>query len=258
MRVTVLASGSKGNAMLVEADAHTRLLVDAGLDPDTLLKQLAAAGYDARPTAIVLTHAHGDHSRFANLIAGRWRLPVYVTEATKKMVRLDAAPTVRVFGKSDGFRLGELEVGALPIPHDAPQVSLRFSHAGRSAVIATDLGEVEPALVRHCAGADVVLIESNHDVDMLWHGPYTHFLKRRVASGHGHLSNVQTAAFLRRLPREVRTVVLMHLSEVNNRPEIALHVAAEALGDHAAQLVAARQWGVTRTETVTPRQLSLF
>jgi phosphoribosyl 1,2-cyclic phosphodiesterase len=147
-------------------------------------------------------------------------------------------------------------------------VSLRFDHEGRSAALATDLGEVPPGLLGHFAGCDAVLIESNHDSEMLWAGPYPYHLKKRVAGGHGHLSNAQTHGLLRGLDRGVRTVVLMHLSQTNNTPELARAAAAEALADHPATLLLASQFGVTAVEalagaaapvaTTAPRQLELF
>jgi len=257
--LTVLASGSGGNAMLVEAGS-TRLLVDAGLPLATLQRQLNRARLSVKPNALIVTHAHGDHCRHAAELSEHFQAPLYVSEATRRSVRLGGRRSPRVFGHRAPFSIGDIAVTALSVPHDAPQVSLRFEHGGEAAAIATDLGEVPPGLLDHLAGCDTVLIESNHDHEMLWSGPYPYHLKRRVSGGHGHLSNAQTHGLLRSLDRAVRTVVLMHLSQTNNTPELARASAAEALCDHPATLLVSSQFGVTSlgAEPAPPPQLELF
>ncbi len=120
------------------------------------------------------------------------------------------------------FTIGALTFRPMPLPHDAAQVALVIEGAGRRAAIVTDLGEVPPGLAEHLRGCHVVLVESNHDAEMLRRGPYPAFLKRRVASARGHLSNEQAHALLRALSPETHTVALLHLSETNNRPDLAL------------------------------------
>ena len=260
MRLTVLASGSGGNAMLVEAGG-TRLLVDAGLPLVTLRRQLVRAKLTGNPTAIIITHSHGDHCRHAAELTEHFQVPLYVSEATRRSVRLSGRRAPQVFGTKGPFSIGDLSVSAMVVPHDAPQVSLRFEHQSGRAALATDLGEVPPGLLGHFAGCDAVLIESNHDSDMLASGPYPYHLRRRVAGDHGHLSNAQTHGFLRALDRATRTVVLMHLSQTNNTPELARDSAAHALRDHTATLLVASQFGVTSVETglpTAPAQQELF
>ncbi len=257
MRISVLASGSGGNAALFQTRT-SRVLVDAGIPPSTLVRRMAAAGVTDAPTAVVITHAHGDHHRYVAEIALQWDIPVYVSEATRRMISLGGVRTVRTYGARQPFTVGDVTVHPLPLPHDAAQVSLKLSAYGRSAAIATDLGEVPPALPDHLAGCDVVLLESNHDLDMLWKGPYSAGLKRRIASSRGHLSNVQTHGLLRCLRPETRTVILMHLSETNNRPDLALESAADALADHSARLLCAGQDTVTTVEAEGGPQLELF
>lgn len=257
MRIAVLSSGSGGNAALVES-GESRVLVDAGVPLARLRERMAKARVPP-PTAVIVTHAHGDHHRYAGEIALHYKVPVWVSEATRSMVRLDGAPSVRVFGAREPFAMGSFEVTPLPLPHDAAQVSLKFrARDGATAAIATDLGEVPPDLPAHLAGCGVVLLESNHDLEMLWRGPYSNSLKRRVASPRGHLSNAQTSELLRALDRAVQTVVLMHLSETNNLPALALERAAEALADHPARLLAASQGGVLVVGQAPARQLDLF
>lgn len=257
MRVTVLASGSRGNAALFD-DGKTCVLVDAGISLATLRQRIAASGA-RKPDALVVTHAHGDHHRYAGEAALHFRAPVWVSESSRRVLPLHGAPVVNVFGAREPFRVGTLEVAPLPLPHDAAQVSLRITGSdGRAAAIATDLGEVPPSLEAHLRGCATVLLESNHDLERLWRGPYSYSLKRRVASSQGHLSNEQTATLLRRLDRRVETVVLMHLSETNNLASIALERAAEALADHSARLLAASQDNPCTVDSTPARQLSLF
>jgi phosphoribosyl 1,2-cyclic phosphodiesterase len=240
MRVRVLASGSGGNLSLYESDGF-RLLVDAGLDPGGLASRLRSLGADYdEPDALVVTHAHADHCAHATHFA-RNGIRTYVTEATYKTASLRGEPNVVRFGARDTFALGPLRVTARPLPHDRAQVALRIEDRARAAVLATDLGEVVPDLLGLLEGADVAMIESNHDRAMLERGPYPPFIKRRVASARGHLSNAQCHELLRRLPATVSTVVLMHLSEKNNRPELALESAQDALAGRAVTLLAARQ-----------------
>lgn len=257
LRVTVLASGSRGNAALFEV-GDTRVLVDAGLPVDTLLRRMSATGCARPPTAVVITHAHADHHGCVNEVAAHFKLPVYITESVQRSVAITRAASLRVFSPREPFQLGDFVVRPCALPHDAPQVALRFEHPTGSAVLATDLGEVPDGLEHLLRGAKIALVESNHDLPMLWSGPYSRGLKRRVASPRGHLSNEQTHALLRRLDREVESVVLMHLSETNNRPELARDVAADALADHPARLLLASQSTPLQVEVAAPRQLSLF
>ncbi|MBI2388775.1 MAG: MBL fold metallo-hydrolase [Deltaproteobacteria bacterium] len=236
MRVTVLASGSSGNATLFESGASS-VLVDAGVAPRALEESLVSLGARV-PDAIVITHAHLDHVGHAARIARRRNVPVYLTEATSRAVQLPAQVEEYRFQTREPFEIGALLLEPLPVPHDAANVSLRISDAASSAGLATDLGEPTGALLDHLRGCDVVLLESNHDERLLACGPYPFYLKRRVASSRGHLSNRQAHALLRRLGPRAHTVVLVHLSSTNNTPELALEEARDALSVRVAVHVA--------------------
>ncbi|APR74960.1 Metal-dependent hydrolase of the beta-lactamase superfamily I [Minicystis rosea] len=240
MKITILASGSAGNATLFEAGG-TRVLVDAGIGPRALLMRLAAAGTTGAPHAVVLTHEHQDHFGQCLRIAKKLGIPIWASEATARCERLHGRDEVRVFGMREPFAIGAVTIAPLPLPHDAAQVALVLEGGGRRAAIVTDLGEVPPALPAHLARCDVALIESNHDPDMLRRGPYPWFLKQRITSARGHLSNQQAHALLRALPRETHTVALMHLSQTNNRPDVALDVARDALAGRSTRLLVASQ-----------------
>jgi phosphoribosyl 1,2-cyclic phosphodiesterase len=239
VRIVLLASGSAGNASLFEAEGVS-VLVDAGIAPRALEAKLAATG--ARlPDAIVITHAHQDHVGQSLRLARRLKIPIYASEATARIPALHGREEVKIFSAREPFAIGTLTLLPTPLPHDAAQVAIVVEGGGRRAAIVTDLGEVPPSLTAHLARCEVVLIESNHDAEMLQNGPYPSFLKRRIASARGHLSNAQTHALLRALPAETHTVVLMHLSKSNNRPEIALDSAQDALSGRRVRLLAAAQ-----------------
>jgi phosphoribosyl 1,2-cyclic phosphodiesterase len=237
MRIVVLASGSGGNATLFEAGG-TRVLVDAGIGLRELLRRTEEAG-SGPPQAIVITHAHQDHVGEALQLARKLKIAIWASESTERCERLHGRPEVKVFGMREPFALGALTITPTPLPHDAAQVGLVLEGGGRRAAIVTDLGEVPASLPGHLAGVDVALIESNHDPEMLRSGPYPAFLKRRILSARGHLSNQQAHALLRILPQETHTVVLMHLSEKNNRPDLALASARDALAGRATKVTAA-------------------
>lgn len=262
MKVVILASGSSGNATLFEARG-TRVLVDAGVGPRGLATRLGAIGVGA-PDAIVITHEHSDHVGHAVKIAKHLKIPIWASEATARFEGLKDRASVKVFSAREPFEIGAITISPLPLPHDAAQVALVLEGGGRRAAIVTDLGEVPPALPGHLAGCDVALIESNHEPDMLRNGPYPAFLKRRIASARGHLSNEQAHALLRALPRETHTVALMHLSRTNNRPDLALDAGRDALRGRGVRVLAAPPTETVVIDTAAPpppekgSQLALF
>jgi phosphoribosyl 1,2-cyclic phosphodiesterase len=260
MRVRILASGSGGNLSLYEHDGFA-LLVDAGVDPGGLASRLRQVGADyTRPDALVVTHGHADHCAHARAYAEGAGIPTYMTEATMRVVRPSSARHVFRYSPKEPFRVGPFELRPCAVSHDVPQVALRVqSDDGCAAVIATDLGEVPSELLSLLVGAQLAMLESNHDKHLLEVGPYPRFLKRRVGGPRGHLSNDQCAELLRVLPASVETVVLMHLSEKNNRPDVALDCAADALSDRSATLLAARQYDKQLFELAPhPREGSLL
>jgi phosphoribosyl 1,2-cyclic phosphodiesterase len=239
LKITILASGSGGNAALFESH-DTTVMIDAGIGPRVLARKLSETALRA-PDAIVVTHAHSDHLGDCGRISQRFKIPVFLTESTARVARHRAGDLVRVYGPREPFAIGSLTIAPTPLPHDVAQVALVVSDGKCRAAIATDLGEVPPALPEQLALCDVLLIESNHDAEMLARGPYPKRLKRRIASARGHLSNDQTHTLLCALPDTAHTVVLMHLSETNNRPEVALASARDALAGRRVRLLAAHQ-----------------
>lgn len=240
MRVTVLASGSGGNAALVSA-GRSRLLVDAGVAPSVVEARMRSAlGEVVDLDGLVITHPHGDHAGKAAEVARHFDCPVFMTEATQRRLPLPHAKK-RIFGFNTPFDVGAIRVAPMPVPHDAPNVALVFAHQAARAGMVTDLGHVPKKLAAHFEGCQLVLLESNHDPAMLAEGPYPDFLKKRVAARTGHLSNQQAAHLIARLGRETREVVLMHLSETNNRPMLAMAQARAALTGRKVKLRCAHQ-----------------
>lgn len=264
MRVVVLGSGSRGNATLIEAGG-ARILVDAGIPIRTLRERLEAVTGDDRPAidGIVVTHAHCDHGGHAGATARALRAPLYVTASTHRGLRGVDDARVRTFGAAARFTIGPLEVFPCPVPHDAPQVAIAVAHGGTRCAIVTDCGEPTLALQQHLRGCDAVLIESNHDLGLLMEGPYPESVKRRVAGPRGHLNNQQCGKVLSRLGRETTQVVLLHISETNNRPELVHHAATEALSRHRHVRLQLAKQDVPLEIQVAPRprpmqQLPLF
>lgn len=233
VRVTVLASGSGGNATVVES-GRTRVLVDAGLSAKEIERRLRDRGIDPESVAaLFVTHEHNDHASGALVFASRFECPVVATAGTAAALGLEGdlfSPFVRVTAGGEG-RVGDLGYRSFATPHDANEsVAFAFESPEARLVIASDLGRAEEAFVEFLRGATTLLLEFNHDEDMLRDGPYTWPLKKRIAGGFGHLSNRQSSwALTRAAGPALRRVVATHLSRTNNTPEIVLAELARAL-----------------------------
>ena len=233
MRVTVLASGSGGNACVVES-GQTRVLVDAGLSARELERRMAARGISAETIhGVFVTHEHNDHSSGALVFSARWDCPIFTTSGTAAALDLDGdlfSPFVRVEAGREG-RVGSLDFRALAIPHDANEsVAYAFEDTSARLVVASDLGRVQEDFLEFLRGATTLLLEFNHDEDMLRDGPYTWPLKQRISGGWGHLSNRQSAEAVRRSSGPLlKRVLATHLSRTNNAPPLALAALCEAL-----------------------------
>ena len=244
VRVTILGSGSQGNATLFEAPDGTRVLVDAGLSLRKIRARYRAARGQSleRVDALVLTHAHGDHVGHAARVAKGLETTVHLTRATAKRVDLEGAPS-RPLDPRGTVRVGGMRVHCQPVPHDEPQVALVVEDDGGDQVgLVTDLGRVPRGLERHLRGCRTVLLESNHEPELLATADYPRFLRDRIASPHGHLSNAAAARLLRRLARHrLERVMLMHLSQKANSPQRALARAEAALAGEDVEIRIAHQ-----------------
>jgi phosphoribosyl 1,2-cyclic phosphodiesterase len=265
MQVDALASGSSGNAYLVRCGS-TAVLVEAGLPAARLATFLIHLNFDPRClNGILLTHAHADHRRGAREFSDRYEVPIYATRGTLGHRTLRDSPLAQPLRVNRPLELGQLELTPFRVPHDCIEpVGFRVSGGGAVVCLTTDLGFVPDSVQPFLEGADLLVLEANHDEQMLWTGPYPWFLKRRVGGDSGHLSNWAAARCLARLQRRPpRQVWLAHLSLVNNRPTRALDIvngtlARAGLG-HVAVAAAARNrpslgWCSERR----PEQLVMF
>ena len=232
VRVCVLGSGSKGNCTLL-ATEKTRLLIDAGLSCRETYARLAAIGEPADGLdAVVISHEHTDHISGLRLLALEGKLPIYISRPTRDVLSWDTrVQGFEHFAASEKFAIGDIEVTPFPVPHDAVDpVAFTFDSQGIRISLVTDLGYISEVVKQRVKGSHCLIFESNHDLEMLKIGPYPWHVKQRVMSRHGHLSNNATAAFLAEdFDGTAQVLVLAHLSEINNHPEIARLSAAQAL-----------------------------
>jgi phosphoribosyl 1,2-cyclic phosphodiesterase len=239
--VSVLASGSRGNSAIVSS-SRTKILVDAGISCRETFKRMRAQGDDPRTlSAILITHEHSDHVYGLAVLARKFQVPVFMTGATHqawaRSLRDEAGEVpqlarLELFSAGHSFLVGDIAVTPFTIPHDAVDpVGLTFRADGIKVGIATDLGYMPPNVCDQLRGCDVLVVESNHDLEMLRGGPYPWSVKQRVGSPTGHLSNDKLAKFLcTEYDGNASYIVLAHLSELNNHPEIARGAAEKALG----------------------------
>jgi len=236
VRVCVLGSGSKGNCTLL-ATEKTRLLIDAGLSCKETYARLAAIGEPADGLdAVIISHEHTDHINGLRVLALDGKLPIYISPPTRDAVSCDARiQSFEHFAASEKFTIGDIEVTPFPIPHDAVDpVAFTFDTQGIRISLVTDLGYVPEVVKQRVKGCHCLILESNHDLEMLKIGPYPWYVKQRVMSRHGHLSNNATADFLAEdFDGAAQVLVLAHLSETNNHPEIARLSAEQALAQRS-------------------------
>ena len=241
IRFKSLGSGSTGNATVIQAGDGSglhHLLVDCGLGIRELDKRLAAAGMLAdQVDAIFITHEHADHIGCALRLSARERLPVYMSEGTYAALGqpgLDGL--LRVVADGQEFSVGALQVRPFTVPHDAREpLQLTCTDGAVRLGLLTDLGHVSAHVQQELADCATLLLECNHDEDMLRDGPYPPFLKRRVGGGWGHLANTAAAALAQSLVTggRLRRIVAAHLSEQNNTPELARAALDRAVGTAA-------------------------
>ena len=232
VKVCVLASSSSGNSTLIRTE-RTCLLVDVGLSKRDILARLAAA--DETPeslSAILITHEHSDHVCGVVALAKQFNLPIFITPLTARAIAWgEYSPALDSFQAGTTFSVGDIEVDSFTIPHDAiDPVGFCFRSQGIKIGLVTDLGYLTDSIKFHLRGADLLMLESNHDLEMLKVGPYPWSVKQRVMGRKGHLSNDLVSDFIQRdLDSSITTLVLGHLSEHNNHPEIVRNTASRAL-----------------------------
>ncbi|MGH8505372.1 MAG: MBL fold metallo-hydrolase, partial [Stenotrophobium sp.] len=194
-------------------------------------------------SGILVTHEHNDHLGGVSRLARKYNIPVWMTAGTFANWADSRVPQVQRFNPHDAFAVGEIEVQPFPVPHDAREPAhYVLSGDGRRLGVLSDAGSVTPFMRQCLSGLDALMLEFNHDMQMLWDGPYPPKLRDRVGGHLGHLSNAQAAELLVQIDRSrLQHLVLTHISEKNNTPELALAAATSALGSAPPWLVCAHQ-----------------
>lgn len=243
----ILASGSKGNAAVVEGPSGS-VLVDCGISRRELHRRADAAAVDlSRVEAILVTHEHTDHTSGLPVVCKHFDGPVYATFGTAHARPALAALPFTTVAHDVTLSLGGMHVQAFPLSHDvADPICFRFEaweqdHLVDALAWATDTGVLTKQAFEALHGCRILGIEANHDREMLATGPYPYFLQKRVGGNHGHLSNAQAAEALPQLlTSETQTVIAMHISQKNNLPSLAHDALCEAVGTRAEVLVASQ------------------
>ena len=243
MRFALLGSGSRGNATLVQAGV-TCIMVDCGFsitEAESRLARFAVACTDL--SAILVTHEHADHVSGVARFAARHRIPVWCTAGTLAASERMNLTVAECFDAHADFAIGDFNVSPLTVPHDAREpTQFIFSDGDHRLGMLTDTGSITPHIQRSLDGCDGLILECNHDHDMLENGPYPASLKTRVGGPLGHLSNAQAAALLAGLDRShLQHLVAAHLSAKNNTPALARSALAEAAGCDSSWIQVASQ-----------------
>ena len=226
MRFASLGSGSRGNATLIEY-AETCLLLDCGFTVKETEQRLKTFGKaPAELDAILVTHEHSDHIKGVGALARKYQLPVYMTSGTYQTGRAGKLPDLQLISSHQSFRINDIEIQPIPVPHDAREPCQYVFDSGiRRLGVLTDLGSITPFIREQYSGLDALLLECNHDPELLEQGPYPYQLKQRILGKYGHLSNAQAAQLLQEVDlQKVQHLVVSHISQQNNSTE---HVMAE-------------------------------
>jgi phosphoribosyl 1,2-cyclic phosphodiesterase len=236
VRFASLASGSKGNCLVAEADG-CRVLIDCGLSPRETARRLARLGLaPADLDAVLVTHEHADHVGHAYPFAAQHALPVYLTHGTRRAQEAGGVPAegveLRLIEGQAPFEVGAISVQPFTVPHDAREpVQFVLGDGARRLGVLTDLGTSTAHVEAMLSGCDALVLETNHDLDLLWGGDYPKWLKERIGGPFGHLDNAASARLLAALDRSrLKHVFAAHLSEQNNRAGLARSALAAALG----------------------------
>lgn len=231
MRFASLGSGSQGNATLVEIGS-TRLMIDCGFSCKETEKRLESFGIAPDSIdAILVTHEHSDHISGVARYSRRYGTPVWMTPGTEAMHQGGEVAELNFFSSHQSFRIGDIEVEPFPVPHDAREpCQFVFSDSQQRLGLLTDVGSITRHMIEALEGVDALILEFNHDPDLLAEGPYPPGLKARVGGDFGHLSNGQAADLLGRIDLgRLKLLVAAHLSEKNNHPDLARQRVERAL-----------------------------
>ena len=232
LRISVLGSSSSGNCTFLST-SRTRILLDAGFSKTQTSRRLQSIGESLESIdAIVISHEHSDHIQGLPSLLSGINVPIYTAEKTLDAIRSSVLHNkIERIRAGEAFTIGDLKVSPFSVPHDAVDpLAFVFEAGGLKLGHVTDLGYLTGLVTQRLQCCDAIVLESNHDLEMLRSGPYPWYLKQRIMSRHGHLSNDVVAKFFEEsFDGQARYIVLAHLSENNNHPDLARMVSATAL-----------------------------
>lgn len=243
MRFASLGSGSKGNATLV-AYQQSCIMIDCGFGLKDMQRRLESKSFSPEQiSAIVVTHEHSDHIRGVARFANKYAIPVWLTRGTASHESVSALDNANYIDVHASFVVGDLEVTPFPVPHDAKEpCQFAISNGKKKLGVLTDTGSITPHITQQLTACHGLILECNHDKDMLADGPYPAYLKQRVGSDYGHLNNGQAAQLLEGTDTsQLKHIVAAHISEQNNNPALAQSVLSEALGCEYDDILLAEQ-----------------
>ncbi|MFO7810133.1 MAG: MBL fold metallo-hydrolase [Candidatus Delongbacteria bacterium] len=222
MKVSVLSSGSGGNSTLIQSD-KSAILIDAGISGKRIMERLDSLCADAASiSGLVITHDHSDHINGAGVIARKLKIPIYIhKENLENVSHKFEKCEIRLI--SDRFSIEEFDILPFPISHDGTaNYAYNIFSRGKKISHLTDIGIVTTLVRQRIADSDLMVLESNHDTEMLKNGPYPWYLKQRISGNRGHLSNISASGLIRdTVPKKLKNLILAHLSKENNDPSLA-------------------------------------
>jgi phosphoribosyl 1,2-cyclic phosphodiesterase len=248
LHVRNLASGSSGNSTLIWTE-NARILVDAGLSALQIRRRVEDTGFEMGDIdAIIISHEHGDHIKGIEVLSRRYGITVYANEGTWLGINDSKHIKKGVENRGilrDEMQFGDLKVESFPVPHDAiDPVGFIVKHNGDEAVLVTDIGHPTSYLTKAMKRASLIVVESNHDVEMVKNGPYPYYLKQRILGPEGHLSNEDCGkAIFEAMNEDLGAVMLAHISENNNTPELAERTVREYIGEEMNIVLTGREPG---------------
>ncbi|MFK5894055.1 MAG: MBL fold metallo-hydrolase [Pseudomonadota bacterium] len=245
MRFSSLGSGSSGNATLIQTD-QTLVMLDCGFSCKETVNRLQRLDINpALVDAIVVTHEHNDHLSGVGTFSRKFKVPVWMNSGTFRARDIGALFQLNVFNSHQPFIINELQLQPFIVPHDSREaVQFVFSYKNKNLAVVTDLGHISPHVLSFLVNLDALVIEANHDFDMLWTGSYRRNLKQRVSGDYGHLSNHQAAELVKHIDvSSLQYIIAAHLSDENNSPEKVIATFTQILNKLPEQFEIANQSG---------------